>query len=129
MSLIETRAAELSDELAFLDREEKFEWIIDRGKSLPEGGDFSDDEIVKGCQSKVWLRVHAQNGNLAISGTSDALLVKGIVSLLIELFNEAPIQDARGFDFIGWMNRNEISLSMQRMQGLEGMLRRIKSVG
>jgi sulfur transfer protein SufE len=53
--------------------------------------------------------------------------VKGIVSLLLELYNGSTTSDARAFDFIQWLNDNQISLSMQRMQGLEGMLRRIQS--
>jgi cysteine desulfuration protein SufE len=126
MSTLQQRAEEIAEELSYLDREERFEWIIDTGKELKTAEDFQDHELVKGCQSKVWLRVWQEENNLRIIGTSDALLVKGIVSLLISIFDNATINESKSFDFIEWMNKNQISLSMQRMQGLEGMLRRIQ---
>ena len=126
MSTLQQRADEIAEELSYLDREERFEWIIDTGKELGVSEDFQDHELVKGCQSKVWLRVWKEGGHLRLIGTSDALLVKGIVSLLITLYDSASPAEAAGFDFIGWMNENQISLSMQRMQGLEGMLKRIR---
>ena len=126
MSTLQQRAEEIAEELSYLDREERFEWIIDTGKELKTADDFQDYELVKGCQSKVWLRVWQEENNLRIIGTSDALLVKGIVSLLISIFDNATIDESKSFDFIEWMNKNQISLSMQRMQGLEGMLRRIQ---
>jgi cysteine desulfuration protein SufE len=126
MSTLQQRAEEIAEELSYLDREERFEWIIDTGKELKTADDFQDHELVKGCQSKVWLRVWQEENKLRLIGTSDALLVKGIVSLLISIFNNATIDESKSFDFIEWMNKNQISLSMQRMQGLEGMLRRIQ---
>ncbi len=126
MSTLQQRAEEIAEELSYLDREERFEWIIDTGKELKTADDFQDHELVKGCQSKVWLRVWQEENNLRIIGTSDALLVKGIVSLLISIFDNATVEESKSFDFIEWMNKNQISLSMQRMQGLEGMLRRIQ---
>ena len=126
MSTLQQRAEEIAEELSYLDREERFEWIIDTGKELKTAEDFQDHELVKGCQSKVWLRVWQKENNLRIIGTSDALLVKGIVSLLISIFDNATVDESKSFDFIEWMNKNQISLSMQRMQGLEGMLRRIQ---
>ncbi len=128
MTTLQQRADEIAEELSFLDREERFEWIIDTGKELKVADDFQDHEIVKGCQSKVWLRVWQEDGRLRLTGTSDALLVKGIVSLLITLYDTSTLEEAKSFDFMAWMNTNQISLSMQRMQGLEGMLRRIRSL-
>jgi cysteine desulfuration protein SufE len=127
MSTIQERANSIAEELSVLDRDERFEWIIDTGKALAVEDSFTDEDLVKGCQSKVWLKVWQEADRLRLSGTSDALLVKGIVSLLLELYNGSTTSDARAFDFIQWLNDNQISLSMQRMQGLEGMLRRIQS--
>ena len=126
MSTLQQRAEEIAEELSYLDREERFEWIIDTGKELKTVEDFQDHELVKGCQSKVWLRVWQEENKLRLIGTSDALLVKGIVSLLISIFDKATIEESKAFNFIEWMNTNQVSLSMQRMQGLEGMLRRIQ---
>jgi cysteine desulfuration protein SufE len=126
MSTLQQRAEEIAEELSYLDREERFEWIIDTGKELKTVDDFQDHELVKGCQSKVWLRVWQEENKLRLIGTSDALLVKGIVSLLISIFDKATVEESKAFNFIEWMNTNQVSLSMQRMQGLEGMLRRIQ---
>jgi cysteine desulfuration protein SufE len=126
MSTLQQRAEEIAEELSYLDREERFEWIIDTGKELKTVEDFQDHELVKGCQSKVWLRVWQEENKLRLIGTSDALLVKGIVSLLISIFDKATVEESKAFNFIEWMNTNQVSLSMQRMQGLEGMLRRIQ---
>ena len=126
MSTLQQRAEEIAEELSYLDREERFEWIIDTGKELKTVEDFQDHELVKGCQSKVWLRVWQEENKLRLIGTSDALLVKRIVSLLISIFDKATIEESKAFNFIEWMNTNQVSLSMQRMQGLEGMLRRIQ---
>jgi cysteine desulfuration protein SufE len=126
MSTLQQRADEIAEELGYLDREERFEWIIDTGKELKTAEDFQEEELVKGCQSKVWLRVWQEEDRLRLTGTSDALLVKGIVSLLISIYDSATTEEAKSFNFIDWMNANQVSLSMQRMQGLEGMLRRIQ---
>jgi cysteine desulfuration protein SufE len=126
MSTLQQRAEEIAEELSYLDREERFEWIIDTGKELKTVEDFQDHELVKGCQSKVWLRVWQEENKLRLIGTSDALLVKGIVSLLISIFDKATVEESKAFNFIEWMNTNQVSLSMQRMQGLEDMLRRIQ---
>jgi cysteine desulfuration protein SufE len=126
MSTLQQRAEEIAEELSYLDREERFEWIIDTGKELKTVEDFQDYELVKGCQSKVWLRVWQEENKLRLIGTSDALLVKGIVSVLISIFDKATVEESKAFNFIEWMNTNQVSLSMQRMQGLEGMLRRIQ---
>lgn len=127
MSVLTGRIAEIEQELDFLDRDEKFEWLIDRGKSLRVEGEFSEEDLVKGCQSRVWLRVRIEGDVVRLEGTSDALIVKGIVGLLAELFDGVPSAEVVNFDFIAWMARNGLSLSFQRMQGLAGMLRRIQS--
>lgn len=127
MRTLAERVAPLEEELEFLDREEKFEWLIDRGKSLKTETTFTDADIVKGCQSQVWMQVSLQNGLVHLVGTSDALIVKGIIGLLVEIFDGAPASEVAQFDFIRWMGDNGIGLSFQRMQGLEGMLKRIRS--
>lgn len=127
MSLVLQRAAELAEELSYLDREEKFEWLIHRGKKLSTSSEFTDADFVKGCQSKVWIRVSVSDDRVRIEGTSDAFIVKGIIGLLVELFDGAPRSEVREFDFVAWMGENGLSLSFQRMQGLAGMLQRIRT--
>ena len=119
-------AGKVEEEWDYLDRDEKFEWLIDRGKSLEANGTYTDADLVKGCQSKVWLQVSTNGDKVHIEGTSDALITKGIVGLLVELFDTAPTGEVKDFDFIAWLAKNEMSLSYQRMQGLAGMLQRIR---
>lgn len=127
MSVIQDRLKEIEEELDFLDRDERFEWLVDRGKGKKDDVEFLDSEIVQGCQSKVWMRISVEDNKLKILGTSDALIVKGIVSLLIEVFDGISPSDAKSFDFLEWMSAHGLGLSFQRMKGLESMLARIKS--
>lgn len=127
MSQIQERLKVLEEDLDYLDRDERFEWLVDRGKSIQDEVQFTDDEIVRGCQSKVWMRISVEDGKLNIKGTSDALIVKGIVSLLIEVFDGVSPGEAKKFDFLEWMSSKGLGLSFQRMKGLESMLARIHS--
>jgi cysteine desulfuration protein SufE len=126
MSSVIERAHELAEELNYLDREEKFEWLINQGKSLEVSGEFSDSDLVKGCQSKVWVRVSIADDILHIQGTSDALIVKGIVGLLIHLFDQRHRSEVEAFDFVEWMGQHGLNLTYQRMQGLASLLQRIR---
>ncbi len=127
MSVLAERIKEIEEELDYLDRDEKFEWLIGRGKSLDVVTEFTDQDLVKGCQSKVWLRVRSENGVVKLEGTSDAMITKGIVGLLMELYNDVPSVEVRAFDFVQWMEKNNLGLTYQRMQGVAGMLRRIQN--
>ena len=121
---------EIVDEFSmFDDWMERYEYIIELGKSLPLiNEDFKTEEnIIKGCQSKVWVHGEEHNGNIVFTADSDAILTKGIIAILIRVFsNQNPqnILDANT-DFIDEIGLKE-HLSPTRANGLVSMIKQIK---
>ena len=113
----------------FNDWTEKYEYIIDLGKSLPVINDAfkTSDNTVKGCQSKVWLYAEYINNKLIFTADSDAIITKGIIAILIRVFsNQSPkdIVDAKA-DFIEEIGLKQ-HLSQTRANGLSSMIKQIK---
>ncbi|MFC4816234.1 SufE family protein [Flavobacterium sp. GCM10023249] len=121
---------EIVDEFSmFDDWMQRYEYIIELGKSLPliDEKYKTDDNIIKGCQSKVWVHAEEQNGNVVFTADSDAILTKGIIGILIRTFsNQSPqaILDATT-DFIDEIGLKE-HLSPTRANGLVSMIKQIK---
>ncbi|WKD85360.1 Cysteine desulfuration protein SufE [Polaribacter huanghezhanensis] len=121
---------EIIDEFSmFDDWMERYEYIIDLGKSLPliDAAYKLDENLIKGCQSKVWLHSEIQNEKLVFTADSDAILTKGIVALLLRVFSnqksEAILQaDTKFIDQIGLKEH----LSPTRANGLVSMIKQIK---
>ncbi|MGI9530116.1 SufE family protein [Lutimonas sp.] len=113
----------------FDDWMERYEFIIENGKSLPkiEDQNKSDDNIIKGCQSKVWLHADYENGNLHFTADSDAILTKGIISLLLKVYNDQSPENILANDpyFIDKIGLKE-HLSPTRANGLLSMVKQIK---
>ena len=121
---------ELVDECAFLsDWEEKYEYIIDLGKSLkPISEDKKTEEnLIKGCQSKVWIDARFEDGKLFFDADSDGILPKGIVSMLVSIYSGHSTQEIMDsdFDFISEIGLQEF-LSPSRANGLMAMTKQIK---
>lgn len=122
---------EIVEEFELFDNwEEKYEYIIDMGKKLqPLEEQFkTEDNIIKGCQSRVWLVTEYKDGKIMFKADSDAVIVKGLVSMLIRvLSNHTPgeILDAQlGFiDKIGMKQH----LAQTRSNGLAAMVKQMKS--
>ena len=113
----------------FNDWTEKYEYIIDLGKSLPVINDAfkTSDNTVKGCQSKVWLYAEYINNKLIFTADSDAIITKGIIAILVRVFsNQSPkdIVDAKA-DFIEEIGLKQ-HLSQTRANGLSSMIKHIK---
>ena len=113
----------------FNDWTEKYEYIIDLGKSLPVINDTfkTSDNTIKGCQSKVWLYAEYINNKLIFTADSDAIITKGIIAILIRVFsNQSPkeIIDAKT-DFIETIGLKQ-HLSQTRANGLASMIKQIK---
>ena len=113
----------------FNDWTEKYEYIIDLGKSLPIINDTfkTSDNTIKGCQSKVWLYAEYINNKLIFTADSDAIITKGIIAVLIRVFsNQSPkdIVDAKT-DFIEEIGLKQ-HLSQTRANGLSSMIKQIK---
>jgi cysteine desulfuration protein SufE len=121
---------EIIDEFSmFDDWMERYEYIIDLGKSLPiiEEKNKLDENLIKGCQSKVWLYSEIENEKIKFSADSDAILTKGIVALLLRVYSyQKPIEIlAADTDFIDQIGLKE-HLSPTRANGLVSMLKQIK---
>ena len=121
---------EIIDEFSmFDDWMERYEYIIELGKSLPLIDETfkKDENLIVGCQSKVWLHSEIRDQKINFTADSDAILTKGIVAILLRVFNEqtpAAILDADLF-FIDKVGLKE-HLSPTRANGLVSMIKQIK---
>lgn len=121
---------EIVDEFSFFDDwMQRYEHMIELGKSLPQiAPKFkTDDNIIKGCQSKVWLHAELKDCKMELTAGSDAIITKGIIALLIRVFsnqNPQDILDAKT-DFIDKIGLKE-HLSPTRANGLVSMIKQIK---
>ena len=79
----------------FDDWMQRYEYIIETGKSLPQIDPIykTEDAIIKGCQSKVWLHGDFEDGKLSFTADSDAILTKGIISLLLRVYSDQTPKD------------------------------------
>ena len=108
---------------------DKYEYLIELGKSVPKISEENkkEENIIKGCQSKVWLHAEKEDGLVKFYADSDAIITKGIISLLIRTFsNQKPkdIIDAN-LDFIDKIGLRQ-HLSPNRANGLNNMIKKIK---
>ena len=127
---IETIQNELIDEFSiFDDWMERYEYMIELGKSLPliDAKYKTDENIIKGCQSKVWLHSEFKNDKVIFSADSDAIITKGIVAILVRVFSNQSPQEilSANTDFIDAIGLKE-HLSPTRANGLVSMIKQIK---
>jgi cysteine desulfuration protein SufE len=121
---------EIIDEFSLFDNwEDKYEYIIDIGKKLPPLPELykTDENIIKGCQSRVWLHAELQNGLLNFKGDSDAVIVKGLIGLLIRVLSDHKPEDIANADlyFIEKIGMTQ-HLAQTRSNGLFSMLKQMK---
>ena len=113
----------------FEDWMERYEYMIDLGKSLPLINEqFKlDENLIVGCQSKVWLHSEIEGDKLKFTADSDAILTKGIVAILLRVFNNQKPKDILDADlyFIDEIGLKE-HLSPTRANGLVSMIKQIK---
>jgi cysteine desulfuration protein SufE len=130
MMTIESIQEELIDEFAlFDDWMQRYEYMIELGRSLPLIDDKykTEDKLIKGCQSRVWLHSELKDGKVIYTADSDAIITKGIVAILVRAFsNQSPqaILDANT-DFIDEIGLKE-HLSPTRANGLVSMIKQMK---
>ena len=128
---IESIEDEIVDEFAlFDDWEDKYEYIIDLGKKLePLDAQFKIDENkIKGCQSQVWLVANEEDGRIYFKADSDAIIVKGLVSMLIRVLSghtPQEILDAK-LEFIDKIGMKS-HLAQTRSNGLLSMVKQMKN--
>ena len=113
----------------FTDWLDKYEYIIELGKSLPMINEIGKEEknLIKGCQSRVWLGADYVDGKIYFTADSDAIITKGIISLLVRVFSGRTPQEIIEADlqFIKDIGLEE-NLSPTRANGLLSMIRQIK---
>lgn len=127
---LQEKEQEIIDEFAIYDDwMDKYEYIIELGKELPliDEGLKTDNRLIEGCQSRVWLHTDFDGENMQFSADSDAIITKGIIALLIRMFNnESPKNIASSsLRFIDEIGLHE-HLSPTRSNGLASMIRTMK---
>jgi len=127
---IEEIQDELIDEFAmFDDWMQRYEYMIDLGKSLPiiDENLKTEDQLIKGCQSKVWLNAELKDGKIIFTADSDAIITKGIIAILIRTFSNQKPEDIlqSNTDFIDEIGLKE-HLSATRANGLVSMIKQLK---
>ena len=108
---------------------DKYEYLIELGKSVPKISEENkkEENIIKGCQSKVWLHAKKKEGLVRFYADSDAIITKGIISLLIRTFSNQKPEDIMNasLDFIDEIGLRQ-HLSPNRANGLNNMIKKIK---
>lgn len=113
--------------------EERYLYLIELGERLPH---YPDDQmmvqnLVKGCQSKVWLTLHYQleSKSLRFLATSDAAIVKGLLALLRIAYDEKSPQEVLLFDIHSWFEELELRehLTPSRTQGLDAIVKEVQT--
>jgi cysteine desulfuration protein SufE len=127
---IEEIQAEIVEEFAlFDDWMQRYEYMIELGKSLPLIAEEykTEDNIIKGCQSKVWVHAELEDDRLVFTADSDAIITKGIIAILIRAFSDQKPQDIieANTDFIDKIGLKE-HLSPTRANGLVSMIKQLK---
>jgi cysteine desulfuration protein SufE len=127
---IEDKKEEIIEEFSFFeDWDERFQYVIDLGKELPLIHEQfkTDDNLISGCQSKVWIHASIEDGIVVFTADSDAIITKGIIAILIRVFShQTPSEilkaDLQFIDEIGLKSH----LSPTRANGLVSMIKQIK---
>ena len=122
---------EIIDEFSIFDNWiDNYEYIIELGRDLPliDEKFKTDDFIIKGCQSRVWLQAEYTNDKLVLTADSDAIITKGIIALLIKVLNNQPV-DAILSTKLNFIDKIGLTahLSPTRANGLLGMINQIKN--
>jgi cysteine desulfuration protein SufE len=129
MNITELQADIVDEFSLFDDWMQRYEYIIDLGKSLPliDEQYKTEDNIIKGCQSKVWVHGELVEDKIVFTADSDAILTKGIIAILIRVFSNQKATDIldANTDFIDAIGLKE-HLSPTRANGLVSMIKEIK---
>lgn len=128
---IDATAEDIVDSLGFFDDwEERYKYIIDLGKELPAMDESlrTDEHIVRGCQSQVWLVDEWRDGKLYFQADSDAFIVKGLLGVVLAAFNGKTPGEILDFDIDGYFAQLDLlqHLSSTRGNGLKAMVKRIQ---
>ena len=131
MTLEEKKQEVIDDFSVYEEWLDKYEYLIELGKSL---GPFpeekkTEDRLIKGCQSRVWLDSELRDGRLYFQADSDAIITRGIIALLIGVYSGRTLEEIAGDDF-GFVEEIGLkdNLSPTRANGLVSMIETIKEM-
>ena len=121
------------DDLEFFDSwEDRYRYIIDLGKQLPamDDGLKTDDRLVPGCQSQVWLEPELVDGRLNFKVDSDAHIVRGLLAMVLAAYNNKQPSEIINFDIEDYFAKIDLikHLSPTRGNGLQAMVKKIQSI-
>ena len=124
---------DIVDSLSFFDSwEDRYKYIIDLGRELPamDAGLHTDDRLVRGCQSQVWIDTRVEDGRLQIAVDSDAFIVKGLLGVVLAAYNNKSPAEVLAFDIDSYFEQLELlnHLSPTRGNGLRAMVARIRAI-
>jgi cysteine desulfuration protein SufE len=122
---------DIVENLAFFDSwEDRYRYIIDLGRELPalDPALHTEDRLVRGCQSQVWVDVSEQQGKLHLAVDSDAFIVKGLLAVLLAAYNQRSPAEALAFDADAYFEQLGLMqhLSPTRGNGMRAMVARIR---
>lgn len=128
---IDVTVDDIIDSLGFFDNwEERYKYIIDLGKELPEmdASLRTDEFLVRGCQSQVWLVDEWRAGKLFFQADSDAFIVKGLLGVVLAAFNGKTPGEILAFEIDAYFAQLDLlqHLSSTRGNGLKAMVKRIQ---
>jgi len=129
---IEEKEKEIVEEFEFFgeDWEQKYEHLIDLGKNLDliEEGKKTEERLIQGCQSRVWLDTELKDGKIIYKADSDAIITKGMVALMVRVLSGEKPEDIvkAKLEFVNKIGLKE-HLSPTRANGLVSMINRMKS--
>ena len=126
-------SADILDTLGFFDSwEDRYKYIIDLGKDLPPmPADLqTEDRLVRGCQSQVWIETRLIDGRLRMLVDSDAFIVKGLLGLVLAAYNNKSPADILAFDMESYFEQLDLvrHLSATRGNGLRAMVQQIRDI-
>ncbi|MFO1388815.1 SufE family protein [Cellvibrio sp.] len=128
---IDVSAEDIVDTLGFFDSwEDRYKYIIDLGKELPPMPESfrTDENIVRGCQSQVWLVHQVRDNRLYFEADSDAFIVKGLLGVVLAAYNGKTADEIKAFDIEAYFTSLDLMqhLSSTRGNGLKAMVKRIQ---
>ncbi|HET8904901.1 MAG TPA: SufE family protein [Saccharospirillum sp.] len=129
----EVTSDDIVETLSFFDSwEDRYRYIIDLGKDLPEMDDAlkTDERIVRGCQSQVWLVDEVDGERIRFQADSDAHIVRGLLAIVLAAYNGKTRQQILDFDTEAYFSQLDLvkHLSPTRGNGLRAMVARIKDI-
>ncbi len=115
----------------FDDWEERYRYLIDLGRTLPKMDESlkTEENLVQGCTSRVWVKVEVKDGIITFLADSDAHIVRGLVALLFAAYNNTKISEINDIDIEGAFDQIGLSqnLSPNRRNGFFAMVQKLKS--